>query len=159
GGATISGPRTINGITSRGGIFSPLSTLYALFQPGEFQAFFSALRPNSLLKILAEPNLIALNGHQARFLARGEFPLPVPQAVTGGAGTTVTVQFRQFGVRLAFVPYILDNEIIRLAVDPEVSSIDFTLGTTLVPGGSPVPGLNTRKAHTVVEMHQGHTLA
>src|SRR5262249_36839778 len=97
--------------------------------------------------------------HEASILSGGEFPVPVPQAVTGGAGTTVTVQFREFGVRLGFIPYIQDNEVIRLTVDPEVSSIDFTLGTVLVPGGTPVPGLNTRKAHTVVEMRQGQTLA
>lgn len=83
----------------------------------------------------------------------------LPQAVTGGAGATVTVQFQPFGVQLAFVPYILDSEVIRLAVSPTVSSIDTTLGTTLVPGGSPVPGLNVRQANTVVEMRQGQTLA
>jgi pilus assembly protein CpaC len=72
---------------------------------------------------------------------------------------TITVNFQEFGVRLGFVPYILDGDVIRLTVDPEVSTIDFSIGTTLVAGGSPVPGLNTRKAHTVVEMRQGQTLA
>jgi pilus assembly protein CpaC len=70
----------------------------------------------------------------------------------------VTVQFKEFGVRLNFVPFILDGDVIRLSVDPEVSTVDFTLGTVLVAGGTPVPGLNTRKAHTTVEMRQGQTL-
>jgi pilus assembly protein CpaC len=62
-------------------------------------------------------------------------------------------------VHLNFLPVILDNDVVRLTVDPEVSSIDFTIGTTLVAGGSPVPGLNTRKAHTTVELQPGQTLA
>jgi pilus assembly protein CpaC len=120
----------------------------------------NALRRNSLLKILAEPNLVALDGHAGNFLAGGEFPVPVPQT-SGGIGTApaITVQFKQFGVSLGFLPFILDGDTIRLQVDPEVSNLDFTIATTLVAGGSPVPGLNTRKAHTVVEMHEGQTLA
>src|SRR5579883_224154 len=159
GGATVTGNGTVAGGTASGDVNGAPNTFFTIFPPGEFQMFFSALRQNSLLKILAEPNLIAMNGHQASFLAGGQFPVPVPQAVTGGAGTTVTVQFQPFGVQLSFVPYILDNEIIRLAVNPSVSTVDPTLGTTLVPGGSPVPGLNVRQANTVVEMQQGQTLA
>ncbi|MCI0461904.1 MAG: pilus assembly protein N-terminal domain-containing protein [Gemmataceae bacterium] len=135
------------------------TTVFGIFESAHFEFLLRALRRNALLKILAEPNLVAMNGHQASFLAGGEFPVPIPQAVTGGAGTTVTVQFREFGVRLGFVPFILDNDVIRLSVAPEVSSIDFTLGTVLVPGGSPVPGLNTRKAQTTVELREGQTLA
>ncbi len=159
GGATIIGNGTVIAGSNSGGLNGPSNTFFTIFPPGEFQMFFSALRQNSLLKILAEPNLIAMNGQQASFLAGGQFPVPVPQAVTGGAGTTVTVQFQPFGVQLMFVPYILDNEIIRLAVNPSVSTVDTTLGTTLVPGGSPVQGLNIRQASTVVEMQQGQTLA
>jgi pilus assembly protein CpaC len=135
------------------------NTVFGIFQEGEFALFLSALRRNSLLKILAEPNLMALNGHQASFLAGGEFPVPVAQTSSGGATPAITVQFQEFGVRLGFIPYILDNDVIRLTVDPEVSTIDFALGTVLVPGGTPVPGLDTRKAHTVVELRQGQTLA
>jgi pilus assembly protein CpaC len=159
GGATVIGNGTVSGGTASGDINGPSNTFFTIFPPGQFEMFFSALRQNSLAKILAEPNLIAMNGHRASFLAGGQFPVPVPQAVTGGAGTTVTVQFQPFGVQLMFVPYILDNEIIRLAVSPTVSTVDTTLSTTLVPGGSPVPGLNTRTAQTVVEMQQGQTLA
>jgi pilus assembly protein CpaC len=135
------------------------NTVFGIFQEGEFALFLSALRRNSLLKILAEPNLVALNGHQASFLAGGQFPVPVAQTSSGGAAPAVTVQFQEFGVRLGFIPYILDNDVIRLTVDPEVSTVDFALGTVLVPGGTPVPGLNTRRAHTVVELHAGQTLA
>jgi pilus assembly protein CpaC len=134
------------------------TTVFGIFERAGFEFLLNALRRNSLIKILAEPNLIAMNGHQANFLAGGEFPIPVPQ-VTGGVASTVTVVFKEFGVRLAFTPQILDDETIRLTVDPEVSTIDRALGTTLVTGGQPVPGLDTRKAHTTVEMHQGQTLA
>ncbi len=135
------------------------TTAFGIFDKGDFSVLMSVLRRNSVLKLLAEPNLVALNGHAANFLAGGEFPVPVPQSSSGGAAPTVTVQFREFGVRLGFLPIILDGDVIRLTVDPEVSTIDTTLGTVLVPGGSPVPGLNTRRAHTVVEMREGQTLA
>jgi pilus assembly protein CpaC len=138
---------------------SAFTTVFGIFEEGGFSIFLSALRRNALLKILAEPNLVAMNGHKATFLAGGEFPVPVPQTGGGGIAPTITVQFKEFGVRLSFVPYILDGDVIRLSVDPEVSSIDFTIGTTLVPGGSPVPGLNVRNAHTTVEMREGQTLA
>jgi pilus assembly protein CpaC len=159
GVATVVANGTLSGFPQRGGIPSTITTLFGIFEPSDFQLFLSALRRNSLLKVLAEPNLVALNGQQASFLAGGEFPVPVTQSGGGGAAPAITVQFQEFGVRLGFVPYILDNDTIRLTVDPEVSTVDFTLGTILVPGGTPVPGLNTRKAHTVVEMHQGQTLA
>jgi pilus assembly protein CpaC len=134
------------------------TTAFGIFEKADFAILLSALRRNSLLKVLAEPNLVAMNGQAANFLAGGEFPVPVPQQA-GGVTPTVTVQFKEFGVRLGFLPTILDGEVIRLAVDPEVSTIDPTLGTILVPGGSPVPGLNTRRVHTVVEMREGQTLA
>jgi pilus assembly protein CpaC len=118
-----------------------------------------ALRRNSLLKILAEPNLVAFNGQQASFLAGGEFPVPVPQVGAAGIAPTITVRFKEFGVRLGFVPFILDENRIRITVAPEVSQIDFSIAVTLVAGGSPVPGLNTRKALTTVELNQGETLA
>ncbi|MFO0841661.1 MAG: pilus assembly protein N-terminal domain-containing protein [Gemmataceae bacterium] len=163
GGATISAIGTIQGFTQRGGIPSTLpgteTTAFGIFQPGDFQVFLRALRRNNLLKILAEPNLVAMSGHQANFLAGGEFPIPVPQVGASGVAPTITVTFKQFGVQLGFVPYILDGDVIRLSVDPEVSQLDFAIATTLVAGGSPVPGLSTRKAHTTVELRQGQTLA
>ncbi len=135
------------------------STVFGIFQDSNFEFSLTALRQNGLLKILAEPNLVALNGQLASFLAGGEFPVPVPQVSASGVAPTITVRFREFGVRLGFVPYILDGDVIRLTVAPEVSNIDFTIAVTLVSGGSPVPGLNTRKAQTTVELREGQTLA
>jgi pilus assembly protein CpaC len=135
------------------------TTVFGIFQNANFEFMLNALRTNGVLKILAEPNLVALNGQTASFLAGGEFPVPIPQVSAGGVAPTITVRFREFGVRLGFVPYILDGDIIRLTVAPEVSNIDFTIAVTLVAGGSPVPGLNTRKAQTTVELRQGQTLA
>ncbi|WP_435016325.1 type II and III secretion system protein family protein [Tundrisphaera sp. TA3] len=137
-------------------------TVYGTFSRGQFNAVLTALRRNSLLKILAEPNLVALNGHQANFLAGGEFPVPsfsgIGAGAPGGGGASST-QFKEFGVRLSFLPIVLDGNTIRLTVDPEVSAVDFSVATTLVPGGSPVPGLTKRSSHTTVELKQGETLA
>jgi pilus assembly protein CpaC len=141
------------------GLNGAQSTVFGIFQDANFEFTLNALRQNSFLKVLAEPNLVALSGYQASFLAGGEFPVPVPQVSAGGVAPTITVRFREFGVRLNFVPFIIDGETIRLSVAPEVSQIDFTIATTLVAGGSPVPGLNTRKAQTTVELRQGQTLA
>jgi len=134
------------------------STGFGIFPSDNFQILLKALRQNQLATILAEPNLIALNGHKASFLAGGQFPVPVPQS-GGGASNSITVEFKDFGVQLDFIPQIIDDELIRLAVVSEVSTIDDTLGTTLVPGGLPIPGLNTRRTSTTVEMNQGQTLA
>lgn len=133
------------------------TTAFGIFSATGLQVMLSALRQNSVLKMLAEPNLVAMNGHEARFLAGGEFPVPVPQSGAGGGPATITVQWKKFGVQLSFVPYILDGDTIRLSVDPEVSSIDFSLGIQL--SGTRVPGLNTRNAHTIVELREGQTLA
>lgn len=134
------------------------TTAFGVFPTADFEIFIRALRRNSLLTIMAEPNLVAMSGHEASFLAGGQFPVPVPQN-TSGINNTITVQFKDFGVQLNFLPVVLDDDVIRLSVMPEVSSIDFALGTTLVVGGSPVPGLNTRRANTTVELRQGQTLA
>lgn len=156
-------PGRIGKLTSSGDLaLGTQATSFGTFSKGQFNIVINALRRNNLVKILAEPNLVALNGHQASFLAGGEFPVPSFSGVGSGSptgGGTSGTQFKEFGVRLAFLPIILDGETIRLTVDPEVSSVDPTLATTLVPGGSPVPGLNVRKSHTTVELRQGETLA
>ena len=138
------------------------ATFFGKFSNAHFNTVINALRRNNIAKILAEPNLIALNGYQASFLAGGEFPVPTFSGVGvggGGGGTSSNTQFKKFGIQLSFLPLIQDNDTIRLTVDPEVSTVDFSVGTTLVPGGSIVPGLNTRNAHTTVELKQGETLA
>jgi pilus assembly protein CpaC len=132
------------------------STAFGIFPSADLSIVLRALRRNSILNVLAEPNLIAMSGHTASFLAGGQFPVPVPQ---GGFGNSVTIEFKDFGVQLDFTPFVQADGRIRLHVAPEVSSIDFSLGTVLVPGGTPVPGINARKAETTVELEQGHTLA
>ncbi|MCH7750649.1 MAG: hypothetical protein IH898_00625 [Planctomycetes bacterium] len=148
----------IGGAEELAGDIGSSTTAFGIFPSGDWQILLNILRRNSVLNILAEPNLVALNGHHASFLAGGQFPIPVPQG-SGGAANSVTIEFKDFGVHLDFVPYIQDDGIIRLQVDSEVSTIDFSIGTTLVAGGDPVPGLNTRKTSTTVEIRQGQTLA
>ena len=152
------------GVAGPGGLagsaFSEITdhTAFGIFPSGDFEILLRALRRNSVVSVLAEPNLIAMSGHEASFLAGGEFPVPVPQGI-GGANTNVTVEWKEFGVLLNFTPYVLDDETIRLTVTPEVSRINPELGTTLVLGGDPVPGVNTRRVTTTVEMREGQTLA
>ncbi len=135
------------------------TTLFGIFSKGNFEVFFNALRRNSVLKILAEPNLVALNGQRASFLAGGEFFVPTVQGTALGGGGSIGAQKEKFGVSVDFTAHILDDDVIRLTVSPEVSALDFGIATTLVPGGSPVPGKSTRNAHTTVELRQGQTLA
>jgi len=155
-GSGLKGESTlpIQNLSNRGG-----TTVYGIFQNANFEMPLNALRRNGLLKILAEPNLVALSGQQSSFLVGGEYPVPVPQVSASGVAPTVTVRFKEFGVRLGFVPQVLDQETLRLTVAPEVSEIDFTIAVTLVQGGSPVPGLNVRRSYTTVEMKHGQTLA
>jgi pilus assembly protein CpaC len=125
-----------------------------LFRPDiHFGAVIEALQQKSLLQILAEPNLIAVNGKEASFLAGGQFPFPVVQP---GAGfTAVTIQFKDFGVKLNFTPVIMPNGNIHLKVAPEVSTLDFTNALTI--SGFTVPALSTRKAETEFELQDGQS--
>jgi pilus assembly protein CpaC len=111
-----------------------------------------ALQQTGAFQSLAEPNLIAYNGQEASFLAGGEFPVPV---VSGAAGT-VSVTFKEFGIRLTFTPTIA-GDVLRLKVKPEVSSLDFTNGVTI--SGFRIPALTTRRAETVVELRDGQSFA
>lgn len=119
----------------------------------QMQLFFRAMRENRLLRVLAEPNLIALSGQEANFLAGGEFPVPIPQ----GLGTT-TIEWKKFGVLLRFTPTVVGQQKIRLCVRPEVSERDFTTQVTLA-GGTTVPGLKARNVETTVELASGGTIA
>ena len=112
-----------------------------------------ALQQKNLAQILAEPNLIALNGKEASFLAGGEFPIPIVQG--GGNVGNVTIQFKEFGVRLKFTPLIMPNGNIRLRVTPEVSQLDFANGVTI--SGFTIPGLVTRRADTELELLDGQS--
>ena len=117
-------------------------------------AIFKALQENNLLSILATPNLSAISGSEASFLAGGEFPIPI---VSGSMGMqTVTIQFKEFGVKLKFVPTVLDSNLINIKVAAEVSNLDFENGITL--SGFQIPSLVTRKAETTVELEEGQYL-
>jgi pilus assembly protein CpaC len=125
-----------------------------LFRPDiHFGAVIEALENKSLLQILAEPNLIAVNGKKASFLAGGQFPFPIVQP---GAGfTAVTISFKEFGVKLEFTPVIMPNGNIHLTVAPEVSTLDFADALTI--SGFTVPALSTRKAETEFELQDGQS--
>jgi pilus assembly protein CpaC len=125
-----------------------------LFRPDiHLGAVIKALQNKNLLQILAEPNLIAMNGKEASFLAGGQFPFPVVQP---GAGfTAVTIQFKEFGVRLSFTPEIMPNGDIHLKVAPEVSALDFANALTI--SGFVIPALSTRKAETEFQMQDGQS--
>ncbi len=134
------------------------SQLFGIFNAGQFSLFLNALRSNALAKILAEPTLMAVDGQPAKFLAGGEFPYPVPQgSALGGGSPTVTIQFKEFGAILTFLPHILANDVIRLDVNPTFSRLNFDAGTTVL--GGRFPAIEERSARTVVELREGQTLA
>jgi len=118
-----------------------------------FGAIVQALEQKNLLEILAEPNLIAVNGKEASFLAGGEFPFPIVQP--GQGFTAVTISFKEFGVRLRFTPVIMPNGNIHLRVVPEVSQLDFTNGLSI--SGFTIPALSTRRADTEFELQDGQS--
>jgi pilus assembly protein CpaC len=110
-----------------------------------------------VLEVLAEPNVLATNGKQASLLAGGEYPYPVVQGVTGGGTGAVTIQFKEYGVRLTFIPTVTPRNTIHLQVSPEVSSLDFTAGVSI--SGFTVPGITVRRVKTDVELSQGQSFA
>jgi len=114
-----------------------------------------ALKENGLTKILAEPTLITLSGRPASFLAGGEFPIPVPQA--SGGGTTITIEYKTFGVGLNFTPTVLGNGKISMIVNPEVSDLDFSRSVQLQ--GYVIPSVNVRRVSTVIELADGQSFA
>jgi pilus assembly protein CpaC len=144
-----------------GGILTDSGGGVSLFGGGQvgqtaFRLFIQALRQNNLLRILAEPNLVAISGQEASFLAGGEFPIPVPQTGTGG-GSTITIEYKEFGVRLNMTPVVLGDGRIRLKLTPEVSDLDFS--SPLVIQGSRIPIVNKRIVTTVVELADGQSFA
>jgi pilus assembly protein CpaC len=123
---------------------------------GSLDALVTALEQKGLIRRLAEPNLIALSGDTARFLAGGEFPVPVPAQTSSGA-PTVTIEYKKFGVELAFVPTVLSRGIINLRIEPSVSEPDFTNAITI--SGTTVPSLTVRNMRTTVELRDGQSFA
>lgn len=124
------------------------------FPRGEFQMFMNALRENQLARILAEPNLVAISGQTATFLAGGEVPIPVTQG--GAVAGAITIDYKEFGVRLAFTPVVLGGQIIRLHVMSEIS--DAVPGPTLA-GALPVFTFTTRRVESTIECGNGQTFA
>jgi pilus assembly protein CpaC len=145
--STAPTPPTIN-------LTNPLN-LFLFRSDINFGVVVQALQQKNLLQILAEPNLIAVNGKEASFLAGGEFPFPIVQP--GQGFTAVSISFKEFGVRLRFTPVIMPNGNIHLRVVPEVSQLDFTNGLTI--SGFNIPALSTRRADTEFELQDGQSFA
>ena len=114
------------------------------------------LQDKGILEVLAEPNLTTIQGQAAKFLAGGEFPFPVIQGSNGGF-TSVTIQFRPYGVRLDFTPFVNPDGTIRLRVNPEVSALDYTNAVKI--SGYTIPAISTRKADTEIELKNGQSFA
>jgi pilus assembly protein CpaC len=136
-------------------VFSDFLNLFVFDMKNGLGGVIKALQNKGLFQSLAEPNLIAENGKEASFLAGGEYPYPVVQG-TGG-GTSVSIQFKEFGVKLNFTPTLVGDSLIHLKVRPEVSSLDFSNGLTVQ--GFRVPALTTRRTETEVELQDGQTFA
>jgi pilus assembly protein CpaC len=120
-------------------------------------ATIEALETTGLVEVLAEPNVIAENGKEASFLAGGEYPYPVVQGVSGTAAGAVTIQFKEYGIRLNFIPTITPRNTIRLQVAPEVSSLDFT--NAVIISGFTIPAISVRNVKTEVELSAGQSFA
>ena len=157
GFASGGGPGNASNITN-GLLSSTFSGLNLLVLGGNMTSMIKALQTNGALRALAEPNLIAMNGQEASFLAGGEFPIPIVQSSAGsGTGSAVTIVFKEYGVRLNFKPTIIDEDHIRLELEPEVSTLDFANGVKF--DGFTIPALRTRRAKTGVELRDGQSFA
>ena len=147
------GGQTSAGNTTSSSTISNVLNLFLFRQDINFGAVIEALQTKNLLQILAEPNLVAVNGKEASFLAGGQFPFPIVQP--GQGFTAVTISFKEFGVRLQFTPVIMPNGNIHLKVAPEVSTLDFADALTI--SGFTIPALSTRKAETEFELQDGQS--
>lgn len=144
--------RNVPFVVGKDGIPITASTTLSLGFPRiEMQVFIQALRENGLLRVLAEPNLVTISGQEANFLAGGELPIPIQQR------DAVSIDYREYGVKLKFTPTVLSENVVRLKVSPEVSEPDFSTAVRI--GGFVVPGLIKRDVETVVELGPGQTFA
>jgi pilus assembly protein CpaC len=134
--------------------FSDFLNVFLFNSKHNIGAVIKALQSKGLFESLAEPNLIASNGKEASFLAGGEYPYPVVQP--GSGGNSVTIMFKEFGVRLSFTPTIIGDRV-QLKVKPEVSTLDFANAVQL--GGFRIPALTTRRTETEIELRDGQTFA
>ena len=136
-------------------VFSDFLNLFVLNTKEGLGGVVRALQNKGLFQSLAEPNLISTNGKEASFLAGGEFPYPVVQS--GAGNNSVTIMFKEFGIRLNFTPTVLGGDLINLKVRPEVSALDFANAVTV--DGFRIPALSTRRTETEVELRDGQTFA
>jgi pilus assembly protein CpaC len=148
---TGQGPWTLGSVDAGSMFGSVASNLNIFGMAHNAFVFVRALAQQGALRALAEPNLVAMNGQQASFLAGGEIPVPV----VSGASGTVSVTWKEYGVRVNFKPTILDEQHIRLEVEPEVSTLDYTNAVRL--SGFLIPGLRVRRAKTGIELQDGQT--
>jgi pilus assembly protein CpaC len=163
----IAPPGSFNGVEGGSGSltflsdtgFLPLSDAYTLLHGNPENGWFgvlNALEASGFAYTLAEPSLVALSGQSASFIAGGEFPVPVLQNTGGGGGSSgITVEFKQFGVRLTLTPTVLDARRIMLKVAPEVSELDFSAGITA--SGVTVPALRVRRTDTSIQLGDGES--
>jgi pilus assembly protein CpaC len=132
--------------------------IFAYFPGLNLGATIKALETKGLVEVLAEPNVLAQDGKQGSFLAGGEYPYPVVQGTSGtGSGPAVTIQFKEYGIRLNFIPTITPRGTIRLQVAPEVSSLDFTNAVEI--SGFQVPAIAVRRVKTEIELTKGQSFA
>ena len=155
-GDTVAGDNTTFTFTDDVTV-GPLVTIFAGFPKADFEFFLQALAENQYLRILANPTLVALSGEKASFLAGGEFPIPVVQGGGAGGGTSVSIEYREYGVSLSFRPVVLGDGTIRLHAAPQVSDLS-DVGAVVIQGFR-VPALVTRKAETTLELKSGQTFA
>jgi pilus assembly protein CpaC len=157
----FSPPQLVSGSGS-GGVGSAIGVSNLLniflFRPDiNLAATIQALQQNNVLEILAEPNLLTASGKDASFLAGGEFPFPIVQGTTGGGFAGITIQFKEFGVRLNFTPTLMPNGLIHLHVKPEVSALDFTNALNI--SGFLIPALSTRRVESEMDLRDGQSFA
>lgn len=151
---TGQGPFSVSNVDSGSilGAVAPNLNLFVMSN-GVF-TFLRALQQQGALRQLAEPNLVAMNGQQASFLAGGELPVPVFQGA-GGQGSAVTIQYKEYGIRVNFKPNILDEQHIRLEIESEVSTLDYNNAIRF--NGFLIPALRTRRAKTSIELQDGQS--
>jgi len=137
------------------GDFSNELNLMAFIPGLDLGATIEALETKGLVETLAQPNVMATDGHEASFLAGGEFPYPVVQGSSAGGSTAVTIEFKQYGIRINFIPTITPRGTIRLQVAPEVSALDFTHAVEI--SGFEVPAITSRRVNTEVELRDGQS--
>ena len=159
-GVTVGGPNVPSGVTispiAVAGVLSgtaPFGVMVGKMIKGglDIDVIINALEQKGVARSLAEPNLVALSGDTASFLAGGEYPIPVP----GGPQGQVTIDYKRFGVGLAFTPTVLSDGLINMKIEPEVSQLDFS--RSLVLQGASVPSLIVRRASTTVELRDGQS--